>query len=110
MADQDMKSDVFKFVALRPPMAPTGDSANNNFIRDARPAAETPVGRFVAQFNTNNIQTFPAALKRLIAEKKYTLTFPQDTGDDTFDKVLKAAQAAPAGTISAASLKKAIAD
>lgn len=58
MADQDMKSDVFKFVALRPPMAPTGDSATNNFIRDARPAAETPVGRFVAHSTRTTFKRF----------------------------------------------------
>jgi hypothetical protein len=108
MASQDTKSDVFKFVSLRPPSPPSGDSATINFITDGRTAPETPVGRFVAQFNAENAATFPDKLKAFIAAQQYTLTYPQDGGDTTFDKGLAAATAIPAGTISPATLKAAI--
>src|SRR4030088_1383433 len=100
MTAQNTRSDVFKFVSLRPPSSPSGDSASINFITDGRPAPDTPVGRFVAQFNPENAGTFPDKLKGFIAAQKYTLTYPQDGGDKTFDKVLAAATAVPAGTIS----------
>jgi len=108
MAAQDMKSDVFKFVALRPPSAPTADSATVNFIRDSRNAVETPVGRFVAQFNPENAATFPDKLKTFIAQQKYSLNYPQDAADNTFDQTTTAANGVPAGSITAASLKAAI--
>ncbi len=108
MASQETRSDVFKFVSLRPPSPPSGDSASVNFISDGRPARETPVGRFVTQFTTQNAGTFPDKLKAFIAEQKYTLTYPQDGGDKTLNQALSAATAVPAGSISAATLKAAI--
>lgn len=108
MASQDAKSDVFKFVSLRPPAPPSGDSARINFILDGRSAPETPVGQFVAQFNPENAGTFPDKLKAFIGAQNYTLTYPQDRGDKTLDQALAAATAVPAGSISAASLKAAI--
>lgn len=108
MASQETRSDVFKFVSLRPPSPPSGDSAQTNFISDGRPALDTPVGRFVAQFTAQNAGTFPDKLKAFIAEQKYTLTYPQDAGDKALEQALSAATAVPAGSISAATLKAAI--
>jgi hypothetical protein len=108
MASQETRSDVFKFVSLRPPSPPSGDSAQTNFISDGRSAHETPVGRFVAQFTAQNAGTFPEKLKAFIAEQKYTLTYPQDAGDKALEQALSAATAVPAGSISAVTLKAAI--
>lgn len=108
MASQDTRSDVFKFVSLRPPSPPSGDSAHINFVSDGRPAPDTTVGRFVAQFTKQNAGTFPDKLKAFIAAQKYTLTFPQDGGDKALEQALSAATAVPTGTISEATLKTVI--
>jgi hypothetical protein len=108
MASPDTQSDVFKFVALRPPSPPSGDSATLNFIRDDRQPRETPVGIFLSQFNSENVRTFPEKLRSFIAEKNYSLSFPQDRGDRTFDQVVSSTAAVPVGSISTATLKAAV--
>lgn len=108
MASQETRSDVFKFVSLRPPSPPSGDSAHINFVTDGRSAGETPVGRFLAQFTPQNAGTFPDKLRALIEERNYTLTYPQDGGDMTLSQALSAATGVPAGSISATTLKKSV--
>ena len=71
-----------------------------------RPA--TPVARFLAQFNQDNVATLPAKLKEFIGEQKYDLHFPQASGDLTLDVAAKAAADVPAATVSTASLTAAI--
>ena len=108
MAAQDNRFDVFKFVALRPPTPPSQDATQYNFTVDDRLASRTPVARFLAQFNQDNVATLPAKLKEFIGEQKYDLHFPQASGDLTLDVVAKAAADVPAATVSTASLTAAI--
>jgi len=108
VAATNTQSDVFKFVALRPPKPPSRDAANLNFISDDRNTATTPVARFLAQFNPENADRAPAALKAFIAEHHYDPAFPQSQGDTTLDKVLAAAAGVPSGSISTAALVSAI--
>jgi hypothetical protein len=109
MASQDLQSDVFKFVALRPPMPPSRDAASNNFTADDRTTpSETPVGRFIAQFNTENAATIPDKLKTFIAAQEYDLADPQSAGDTTLDAALKAANSVPSAKVSTSALASAI--
>ncbi len=108
MASQETRSDVFKFVSLRPPSPPSDDSAHINFINDERTAGVTPAARFIAGFGPADVRTFPDKLRSFIAEHKYTLTYPQDGGDKALDQARSAAAAVPDGSVSAESLKVAI--
>src|SRR5262249_8412532 len=108
MASQETRSDVFKFVSLRPPAPPSSDGATLNFIRDSRSALDTPVGRFVSQFTPENVAGFPGELRDFLAAQKYPLTFPQDGGDRTFSQVQAAVAGVPEGSVSAAILTTAI--
>ena len=74
---------------------------------DDRLASRTPVARFLAQFNQDNVATLPAKLKD-DGEQKYDLHFPQASGDLTLDVAAKAAADVPAATVSTASLTAAI--
>jgi len=108
MSISNTQSDVFKFVALRPPTPPSRDAANNNFILDDRKTADTPVARFLAQFNPDTAATAPDALKSFIAEHHYDPAYPQSQGDTTLDKVLAAANGVPSNAVSTAALVGAI--
>jgi hypothetical protein len=81
MAESIPHSNIFKFVALRPPAPPLPKNDRTNFIRDARQAKETPVGRFVASLGADDGAKLPGLLKRFIADHKYELSFPQSEGD-----------------------------
>jgi len=108
MADINTRSDVFKFVALRPPTPPSRDDAVTNFTTDDRTASATPVGRLVAQFNENNAATIPDKVKALIARQRYDLSYPQSAGNKTLDAALAAAKGVPGDKISTATLIAAI--
>ena len=108
MSPSNTQSDVFKFVALRPPTPPSRDAANNNFISDNRITADTPVARFLAQFNPDTAASAPEALKAFTAEHHYDPAYPQSQGDATLDKVLAAANGVPANAVSTAALVAAI--
>ncbi|MBS0424546.1 MAG: hypothetical protein JSR71_09035 [Proteobacteria bacterium] len=104
----NIQSDLFKFVALRPPMPPSQDAASRNFTADDRTAKDTPVGRFVAQFNVENAATIPERLKAFIAAQKYDLAFPQSAGDTTLSATLAAANFVTKGEVSTQALIAAI--
>ncbi len=108
MADQNPRFDVFKFVALRPPMPPSQDATLYNFTIDDRPPAGTPVARFLAQFTTDNVATLPTKLKDFIVAQKYDVHFPQAGNDLELDTVLHAATGVPKATISMETLTAAI--
>jgi len=82
MAESIPDSSIFKFVALRPPTPPTLRSVRTRYIRDARQAKETPVGRLVAEFGPDDGDRVSDIVKRYIAENKYDLSFPQSEGDN----------------------------
>jgi hypothetical protein len=108
MAEPNTTSDVFKFVALRPPAPPSKDAADQEFIRDDRPASETPVGRFLGQFTAANAASLPDKIKSLVKEKKYDLAYPQSDGNTDLDAVEAAVRGVPPNSISAAKLITAI--
>jgi hypothetical protein len=108
MASQDSKSDVFKFVSIRPPTPPSPDAANNSFTVDERLPRETPVGRFVAQFTTQNAATIPEKIKAFIASQKFDLGYPQSAGDKLLDATFTAATGVAGNAMSAATLVKAV--
>jgi hypothetical protein len=104
MAEQNTQSDVFKFVALRPPMPPSKDAAGNNFTYDDRAALETPVGRLVSQFNVDNASKIQDTILAFIAASKFDLGFPQSIGDKSLDIMLAAAKDLASEKISTAAL------
>ena len=108
MAAPTTQSNVFKFVALRPPTPPSQDAASINFTYDDRAAAQTPVARFVSQFNPDNAATIPDKLKAFISEQHYDLNYPQSAGDKTLDEALAAGRSVPRDNVSAAALISAI--
>src|SRR5438105_2888176 len=108
MASQNIQSDVFRFVSLRPPVPPSRDAASNSFTYDDRTARETPVGKFLAQFTADNVSTLKDKLTGFIAQQAYDLGFPQITGDNTLDLALAAAQGLASDKISTQALVTAI--
>jgi hypothetical protein len=103
-----MKSDVFKFVALRPPMPPSRDAAGKGFTTDDRTASHTPVGRLVAQFNVENAAKIPDRVKAFIAENTYDKAFPQSQGNTDLDRTQDAVRAVPEADISTNTLVNAV--
>jgi len=75
-------SNVFKFVALRPPTPPEQRDARLAFVSDARPAKETPVGVLAGQFDPKDGTNVPDLIKRFIDQHHYDLAYPQ-SADDT---------------------------
>lgn len=110
MADAPVALHVFKFVALRPPTPPSERSADLSFTRDARPAKETPVGRFVAQFDAANVATLPQKLREFIESQHYDAGYPQSEGDMRLDAVEAAWLAVPAAQLSTERLAAAARD
>lgn len=109
MANEVTESHVFKFVSLRPPTPPARRATDLAFVRDARPAKETPVGRLLSTFNPDNAAQLPDALRRFIDEQHYTATYPQDLGDTRLDGVEAAVRALPRDQLSNQRLVDAVA-
>ncbi|MEO8353845.1 MAG: hypothetical protein ABI680_19125, partial [Chthoniobacteraceae bacterium] len=102
------QSNVFKFVALRPPTTPSRGSTRTDLIRDARPPQETPIGRLVASFGPDDGAKVPELVRRFIAEHQYNLAFPQGEGETRLREVEKAALAVPPAEVSADRLRSAV--
>jgi hypothetical protein len=95
MTQSSLPSDVFKFVALRPPTPPTPQAKDTSFICDDREPFETPVGQFLSQFNAENASTINEKLQAFIKENKYDLQYPQSQGDTDLQACLTAAKSVP---------------
>jgi hypothetical protein len=108
MAQVNSTTDVFKFVALRPPTPPPTDAADQHFISDDRKPQDTPVGRFVDQFNVGNAASLPERIRAFIKDQGYSLDYPQTGSTPDLDAVESAARNVSANTISTASLVSAI--
>ena len=108
MAGPITTSDVFKFVALRPPTPPSKDASDQQFIRDDRNPGDTPVGRFLQQFSSKNVSSLPDKLKQLIKQNEYDLAYPQSAGDTDLDATESAARGLSANAISTSKLTAAI--
>jgi len=78
MADP-VQSDVFKFVALRPPDSITRNSRKLNFIADDRDPVNTPVGELVRSLTgTRNPADAATKIADFIHTHKYTTDFLAD--------------------------------
>lgn len=76
MADNSITSDVFKFVALRPPVPLTEEQQETNFIGDARQPEQTPVGELVRSFDREDGARMPDHIKDFIRTRSYALDYP----------------------------------
>src|SRR5256885_11600327 len=86
-------SNVFKFVALRPPTPPEQRDARLAFVSDARPAKETPVGVLVGQFDPKDGTNVPDLIKHFIDDHHYDLAYPQSAADTRLFAVESAVKA-----------------
>ncbi len=73
MADTIIKSDVFKFVALRPPVSIEKKNQETNFIADNRVTEQTPVARLASTFNQENSPNIPDRVKEFIHQHQFSL-------------------------------------
>src|SRR5262247_913739 len=96
------ESNVFKFVAVRPPTPPEQRREQLGFVKDARPAAETPVGRLIAQVDRAAAVNLADVIKRFVAEQQYDLAFPQSAGDTKLAAIDSAVRALEPDQISTA--------
>ncbi len=87
MADKAIKSDVFKFVALRPPASIEKKNQETNFISDKRPMEETPVGRLVNTFDPKDGTKIPEQVQKFIRDNNYSLDYPAANGDLALGKI-----------------------
>jgi hypothetical protein len=108
VADTIASTDVFNFVALRPPTPPKPTEEQLAFIRDARPAAETPVGSMVAELPPKTAGDIEPRIRRLIAEKGYSLEYPQGSGDSRLSNIDSAVAGVPSDRVSSANLRAAV--
>ncbi|MBT2134508.1 hypothetical protein KK137_09200 [Croceibacterium sp. LX-88] len=106
MADAIPPTNVFKFVALRPPTPPR--DREGGFIRDRRDPRETPVGRLVAGFRPADAARIPELVRAFIERHNYDLEFPQSAGDTKLDAVEAAALSLPATKITTQNLREKI--
>lgn len=76
MADASIKSDIFKFVSLRPPVPAAGEKQATKAISDSRPPAETPVGELTRAFDLEDGTRIPEQIKDFIRRHAYALDYP----------------------------------
>ncbi|MDF9799353.1 hypothetical protein OKW21_004616 [Catalinimonas alkaloidigena] len=83
MATLAQSSDVFKFVALRPPVPADKASEKLNFIADQRNAEDTPVGKLVKSFTSEEATQIPERVVRFIDSNKYEIAYPDIASEPT---------------------------
>ena len=82
-----VKSDVFKFVSLRPPVSIEKENQELNFMVDSRNVQETRVGQLKESFNPEDGSKIEEQLKDFIKRNKFTTDFPTDATGDVLRKV-----------------------
>ena len=87
MATKTIQSDIFKFLALRPPVPIDKKNEELNFISDPRKIDETPVGKLTESFDMKDGTKIPEQLKNFIATNNYDLNYPETMGDFTLSKI-----------------------
>lgn len=87
MADNTIKSDIFKFVALRPPVSIEKKNQEANFITDTRQPEHTPVGKLAKTFDTKDGTNIPEQVKSFIEKNKYDLKYPESVGIFNLSKI-----------------------
>lgn len=82
-----IQSDIFKFVALRPPVSIDKKNQETNFIKDERQSEKTPVGKLVASFDKKDGTKIPEQTKDFIKSNKFSLNFPESEDNTTISKI-----------------------
>lgn len=108
MADTINKTDVFKFVALRPPVSIDKKKQEINFIKDVRQAEQTPAGELVKTFDEKDGTKIPEQTKEFIKSKQYAINFPENEENITLSKIFDIATYFTAENFSNDKLKKEI--
>jgi hypothetical protein len=89
MANNTIQSDVFKFVALRPPVSIDKKNQEINFISDNRQAEQTPVGGLVKTFDTKDGTKIPEQVSKFIETNKYDLLYPENDGNPLLSSIFE---------------------
>ena len=76
------QSDIFKFLALRPPIVVNKGQQDAGFIVDKRNPNQTLVGKLVAGFDKKDGSKIPSELQEFIKSNGYELNSPQSKGDE----------------------------
>jgi hypothetical protein len=87
MAKNPIQTDVFKFVALRPPVSVEKKKQETNYTSDSRKPEDTPVGKLVKSFDPKDGTKIPQLVRRFIDSNKYDLNYPQSDGDKTLSEI-----------------------
>ncbi len=75
MSTNAIKSDIFKFVALRPPVSITKDKKELYFVHDERRIQKTAIGELITKLNEHDFREIPEQIKAFIKSKKYNPGF-----------------------------------
>lgn len=81
MANNTHKSDIFKFVALRPPVSIDKKNFEINYFTDDRQIEQTPVGKLIKTIDSKNRTKIPELAKKFIESNRYETTYPESTGN-----------------------------
>ncbi len=87
MADLISKTDVFKFVALRPPVSIDKKKLETNFIADIRVPEQTPVGRLVKEIGKKDGALVYNRVKEFVKANKYEINYPENEAEIDFKKI-----------------------
>ncbi|WP_316803470.1 hypothetical protein [Pedobacter nototheniae] len=91
--DNSAKTDVFKFVALRPPTSINERNFQLNFIEDSRAIEKTPIAKLLSLFNAKEAERIPEITKDFINSTDYKINYPQSEGDFSLSKIHETAKA-----------------
>lgn len=92
MADDSNKSDVFKFVALRPPIPIDQKNRETHFIIDTRQPEQTPVAKLIKTLDPKDSSTIPVQVKEFVNRRNYTLDYPENEGMTTLSQIYELAK------------------
>lgn len=87
MADPINKTDVFKFVALRPPSTIKKENQALNFIKDNRHPEQNPVAELIRTFDIKDGSKIPAQVKEFIETNSYASNYPENLENDILDRI-----------------------
>jgi len=87
MAANTNQTDVFKFVALRPPVIIDQVNKTLNFIKDNRSPDSTPVGKLVITFDKKDGTNVPNLIREFIKANKYSHNYPETGEKQELEKI-----------------------
>ncbi|GAL83599.1 hypothetical protein C173_12015 [Sporocytophaga myxococcoides] len=108
MPENINKTDIFKFVALRPPVPVNKRDLETNFIKDNRKPEESPVGKLVSTFERSDGDKIPGKISDFIQDNKYYIDFPESAGDYRLSKIYEEAKSISKDSFNLESIKEKI--